>query len=396
MQIEGTHGPADESPKDSHRRNAAIPAYVIEHETKEVDGMTRLVRIVTALLLNLWRSLQYLFLFGWLRQLIELVRDLIGIGRRRGRLEDHRRGRDPRCHPECGTITPDVYRRADPMIYSQQYLREQGLAVTWNNPDIQLFRQGMPVSSSDLEADTDYEVVATIWNNSTEAPAVGLNVDFYYHDFGIGPAPLAIGSDTVVLPIKGAPGHPTQARSTWRTPSAAGHYCLKVQLNWLDDANPKNNLGQENTNVGVASSPAIFSFPVRNEATIRRVLTLTVDGYEIPPQMDCRDKPDKKRSDRRYPELATVAVFTPRTERQADWTYARVRHAPQSHPVPGGWIVELDPESLDLAPGETTMVNASIEPPDGFMGRQAININAVHGTELVGGVTLFVDSGQGR
>ena len=32
-------------------------------------------------------------------------------------------------------IRPDVYRRADPMIYSQFYLMEQGLAVTWDNPD---------------------------------------------------------------------------------------------------------------------------------------------------------------------------------------------------------------------------------------------------------------------
>lgn len=354
----------------------------------------RFIRILTALLLGLWHSLKYLFLLGWLRQLADLIRDLIGIGRRRSQLEDHRRGRDPRCHPECGKITPDVYRRADPMIYSQRYLREQGLAVTWDNPDIQLFRQGVPVPSSDLDADTEYEVVATIWNNSTEAPAIGLDVDFYYHDFGIGPAPLAIGSDTVTLPVKGAPGHPAKAQTTWKTPSA-GHYCLKVQLNWEDDANPKNNLGQENTNVGAASSPAVFEFPVRNEAVIRRVLRLVADGYRIPPPMDCRDKPEKKRSDRRYPELATVAVFTPRTERQADWTHARVRHGPQSHSVPEGWRVELEPESLDVGPGEARIVTASITPPDDFNGRQTININALHGTDLVGGITLFVDAGQG-
>ena len=77
---------------------------------------SRVTRILRALSLGIWHSLKYLVLFGWLRQIVDLIRDLTGIGCRRGQLEDHRRGRDPRCHPECGKITPDVYRRADPMI----------------------------------------------------------------------------------------------------------------------------------------------------------------------------------------------------------------------------------------------------------------------------------------
>ena len=167
--------------------------------------MKFLSRFIATLILALFNSLKYLVTLKWVRELIDLIREIVEICRRRERLDDHRRGRDPSCPPKCGKITPDVYQRADPLIYSQSYLREQGLAVTWNNPDIQLFRDGAPVSSSTLDADTEYEIRATIWNNSTEAPAVGLGVDFFLGDFGIGPGSNAIGSDVVTLPVKGAP-----------------------------------------------------------------------------------------------------------------------------------------------------------------------------------------------
>jgi len=351
-------------------------------------------RQIGALSRAFWSALKYLVLFVWLRELVELVRDLIGITRRRRDLEEHRRGRDPRCLPKrCGGISPDVYRRADPMIYSQRYLREQGLAVTWDNPDIQLYREGVAVPSSLLEAGTEYEIRAQIWNNSADAPAVGLDVEFVFHDFGIGEAPIAIGSDVVTLPVKGAPGHPAFARSMWTTPNTPGHYCLKVQLNWADDANPRNNLGQENTNVGTASSPAVFRFPVRNDSAVRRLLRLTVDAYVPPEPIDCRQRPGKKRSDREHPELVLAKAFIPVSEQAADWTLARIRHGPDAHPVPQGWVVEVNPNELELSAGETRDIDVSVTPPDGFLGRQAINVNAMHGTDLVGGVTLLVDAG---
>jgi hypothetical protein len=348
-------------------------------------------------LLTLFRSLVpallYLLLFRWLRQIVELVRDLLGVARRRKDLEHHRRGRDPHCIPKrCGAIPPDVYKRPDPMIYSQRYLREQGLAVTWDNPDIQLYRNGVPVSSSSLDAGTQYEIRAQVWNNSTDAPAVGLDVDFFFHDFGIGPAPITIGSDTITVPVKGAPGHPAIARTLWTTPATPGHYCVKVQLNWADDANPKNNLGQENTDVGTASSPALFRFTVRNESTVRRTLRLVADAYVIPDPIDCRERPKKKTTEREHPELVLTKGFIPATERDADWTLARSRHGPDTHPVPPGWSVEFAPGELDLAAGEARETEVSITPPDAFIGQQAINVNAMHGTDLVGGVTLVVET----
>ena len=354
--------------------------------------MRRMSGLIGAVLGALRNAIVYLISVQWLREVIELVLDLIAIHRRSEKLEDSRRARDPRCRPVCGKVSPDVYRRADPMIYSQRYLIEQGLAVTWNNPDIQLYENGQPVSSSQLKPNTEYEVRATIWNNSTQAPAVGLGVDFYYHDFGIGPAPINLGSDTVTLPVKGAPGHPATARATWRTPQA-GHYRLLVRLNWADDANPKNNIGQENTRVGAAQSPAAFEFPVRNEADVRRTLRLVADSYEIPQRIDCRERPTKKDSDRRYPALVTRPVFVPLTEEEGDWTLARFRHGAERFPVPPGWRVEIQPTTLTLNAGETRQVQVSVTPPDDFAGEQTINVNAMRGTDLAGGVTLFVSAG---
>ena len=42
------------------------------------------------------------------------------------------------------------------MIYSQYYLMSKGLAVTWDNPDIQLFDGAKAVSSSGLTPGQTY------------------------------------------------------------------------------------------------------------------------------------------------------------------------------------------------------------------------------------------------
>ena len=45
-----------------------------------------------------------------------------------------------------------------------------------------------------------------------------------------------------------------------------------------------------------------------------------------------------------------------------------------------------------LAVGPTDMRRSiDITAPDGFLGRQALNVNAFDGARLVGGVTLYVD-----
>ena len=65
------------------------------------------------------------------------------------------------------------------MIYDQYYLMSLGLVVSWQNPDIQILRNGVPVASAyDLEPATTYEIVATIWNGSTSGVISGMPVSF--------------------------------------------------------------------------------------------------------------------------------------------------------------------------------------------------------------------------
>lgn len=334
--------------------------------------------------------LLYLLALRWLTEIIELIRKRLEVHRRGEHLRDIRRGRPLRCSPRCAVVRPEVYKRADPLIYSQLYLMEQGLAVTWDNPDIQLFEAGIPVPSSKLNADTVYEVVATIYNNSTEAPAVGLPVELSFRTFGVGAAVVPVGMTKVNLPVKGSPQHPVRATIPWHTPAAAGHYCLMVRLVWPDDANPKNNLGQENTDVGIAASPATFRFPVRNEDTIRKRIRMTADAYVIPGRIPCRDKPSKKDSDRRHPTHKRLDVFIPPSEEAADWTLARVRHGPEAFPIPNGWTMAIDPVQFELGPGAVQEVTVIIDPPDDFRGERSFNVNAMYGSGLLGGVTLTV------
>jgi hypothetical protein len=338
---------------------------------------------------TLLRALVYLFALQWLTDFIAWIRRQSAVHRRGKHLRDVRRGRPLRCAPRCAVIPPDVYKRADPMIYSQRYLMEQGLAVTWDNPDIQLYEGGVAVPSSALKPNTDYEVVATIYNNSTQAPAVGLTVEFSFLSFGVGTTQTPIATVKVDLPVKGAPGHPALAKAIWHTPGT-GHYCLLVRLVWPDDANPKNNLGQENTNVGTATSPAVVTFPVRNDDTIRKQIRMTADAYVIPPRMNCKDRPRKQDSDRRYPNSKRTDIFIPPTEEEADWTLARVRHGGAAFPIPDGWTVDIAPLEFVLAAGAQQDVTVSVTPPNNFHGERAFNINAMHGSGLLGGVTFLV------
>lgn len=291
---------------------------------------------------------------------------------------------DPKGHGSQGHppsrpvyVPPHTYKRPDPLIYSQFYLKEQGLAVTWNNPDIQLLDDQQPVSSSGLAPGKKYTIRARIWNGSKEAAAVNLLVRFHYLSFGAGTVKHYIGQTLVTVPVKGAPGLPAFAAHDWTTPQAQGHYCIQVELVWPDDANPKNNLGQENVNVKKLNSPnATFEFTVRNDAAFRRLLRLRADAYALPPRDPCHE---------RHP--ASGGLWQ-RTEPDP---YAR--HRPALHPVPAGWKLAFTPgEALDLGPGEEQAVTVLVTAPDGFQGEQPINVNAFDGDRLVGGVTLYAHS----
>jgi hypothetical protein len=327
--------------------------------------LKRLVHSLLGLLANL--------LLAWLELLRALPLAKAIIGRRLRFLCKDRPRRDSarRCIP----VHEKVYRRPDPLIYSQQYLMAQGLAVTWDNPDISIRQAGVAVLPHALLPDTDYEIVARIWNGSTNAPAVHLPVRFSYLSFGIGTLKNAIDETFVNLGAKGSPGCPAFASVKWRTPNAPGHYCLQVELLWSDDANPFNNLGQTNTDVQPLSSPeATFVLAVGNDAGQRRLFRFEADGYEIPPLPQCADLPKGGES----PEARRTRIVR---------THGRDRH-----PLPAGWRVEVEPPSLALLPDEEKPVKVRvIAPVENFAGRRVVNLNGFADDAFVGGVTLYAE-----
>jgi hypothetical protein len=304
-----------------------------------------------------------------------------------------RMGKNEGSHGSCCIdLPPVVLKRADPLIYDQYYLMSMGLAVTWDNPDIQLFRGGVLVSPSDLQPATDYEVRIRVWNGSYDAPAIGLPVELSFLSFGIGPPSTAVGSDTVDLGPKASPTAPAFASITWKTPPTPGHYCLQARLVWPDDANPSNNLGQKNTQVVQAHSPAAIDFAVRNDAGMRREFHFEADAYAIPPVPACPPAPAPP-----TPRDRAAATTQGRlAESRTRWAAALATQGYGRFPLGPGWTVAFEPSHPSLGPGEQINVRATIEPPAVLTGRHAVNIHgfatpARRSTVLAGGVTLLVE-----
>jgi len=282
----------------------------------------------------------------------------------------------------CIPINEKSFTRPDPLIYSQYDLMARGYAVTWDNPDIELRKDGVSVPSSDLAPATEYEIVARIWNNSVDAVVVGLPVIFSYLNFGIGAKVNVIGATSVPrLGVKGGPDQPAFAGIKWTTPQTPGHYCLLVYLAPTDDSDFNNNLGQENIDVGKVHSPAAFTFRLGNQGTHDQVFRFEVDTYAIPPLEIC----DRRR------------VPHPPTRGRTRLVGATAPAAPPAHdrrkyPVPDGWSVDIDPAEPRLPSGGETSITVRITPPAGYFGRQPFNVNAFDSQGFVGGVTLYVEA----
>ena len=75
-------------------------------------------------------------------------------------------------------------------------------------------------------------------------------VKFSFLRFGIGQAITAIGASHANLSVKGGSACPAYTRHPWTMPATPGHYCLQIELIWIDDGNPDNNLGQHDTELG--------------------------------------------------------------------------------------------------------------------------------------------------
>src|SRR5712692_2975596 len=103
-----------------------------------MDALKRFVEFILVVLGDL--------LFGWVLALAELIRILYA--RLRACLISHRLpGRLRKTsNTHCVKISDPAFKRPDPMIYDQYYLMSQGIAVTWDNPDIRIELGGVPVS----------------------------------------------------------------------------------------------------------------------------------------------------------------------------------------------------------------------------------------------------------
>lgn len=381
---------------------------VIEAAVRSSIGLPgQLVRVVVLMLLYLWRLL--CFLLGILR------------------------GKPcrPRRPPStCGDeVPPQVRRKPDPCIYSQSYLKSQGLPVTWNNPDITITEpDGTPVPSGQLLPDHSYLVKARI-SNAAAYPALGVEVRCDFRDWGLGgpwlpilEPPAVVQEQVVVLHI--AHWASSTAVFRWRTPSAAGHFCLRVKIFHPDDKNPANNVGQENTRVIEAAPGDTVSarIMVENPSGVRTQLAVAGDTYRIPPDKWEFDRVTVQRelngdlvrvdagtnpvpipilSARSRIERWAVTSQRPGTKvtRQFYKGQERLFEAQRKAltPLPSGWALQIDGRPIaagvDLGPGEQREVDLQITvPPDAQPGQEiSINLGATdRARNALNGVTAIV------
>jgi hypothetical protein len=171
--------------------------------------------------------------------------------------EQKQPGGDP-----CVVVPGHLIRKPDPCIYSQFLLMQMNQPVTWDNPDVGLFRNGVEQYTYSLIADTDYEVRVTVHNASRDKAANGTQVKVQWIEFGAGSQirhPLAdLATNVAVWPATSV------VTTTWRTPATPGHCCIEVELNHPDDGNPANNRGWNNTQVHAAQSPVVRKIPIFN------------------------------------------------------------------------------------------------------------------------------------
>lgn len=328
----------------------------------------RILKLIGAILLSFVKILSYQWIVGLVDIFKRFLKALKTLWKRR-RLPHDQRHR----LTGCLTVNNPSFHRPDPCIYSQEYLIKLGLPVTWDNPDIALFLNGVQIDESQpLFPATKYEIEATIWNNSYDAPVVDMPVDFSFLSFGAATTSTPITTAKTTVGVKGGAHHPAKLRVPWITPGAGGHFCVQVKLIWIDDANPGNNLGQNNLNVAAAHSPAAFSFQLRNPFDKAYRFHLTADTYTL----------------QTLPECGTVSQSTEKRSTRIDRVVAR--HRAMNFGVPPGWGVEFTPGTPTLGPGAETTINASFTPPAGFTGEQRFNVNAYTDTLFAGGVTLIV------
>jgi hypothetical protein len=160
---------------------------------------------------------------------------------------------------------------------------------------------------------------------------------------------------------------------------------LQVSFAWIDDSNPDNNLGQKNTQVGVSHSPVAFEFQLRNSKRFVQNFRFETDSYAIPPLPSCVDRGGQNGNRTRGGRQGGSA------QRPFEPVKVPPQHDRQNYPLPAGWSVTFVPPNPQLTPEQEITVLATVIPPAGFIGRQAVNVHTFGEAGLAGGLTFYVE-----
>ena len=124
-------------------------------------------------------------------------------------------------------------------------------------------------------------------------------------------------------------------------------------------------------------SPVEFTFLLRNATLNPQSYRFEVDTYQIPELPFC---------DQRPPSRDDTSLDAGQTQ------VIPVQHERRNYPIPTGWAVSIEPSEPRLNPEEEQAIRVTVTPPDGFKGRQPVNVHAFHLDGLAGGVTVYVES----
>ncbi len=316
-----------------------------------------------------------------------------------------RRGLHRSRQTPCAEIPEPVERSPDPCLYSQSFLLKffPGQPVTWDNPDIELTEiDGSPVNSDSLLAAHEYLINATIHDASFN-PAIGVTVTCNYQSFGF--------SGLVSLPVETNPdGSPkvvvidisgwgkAKAIFQWKTPDAAGEFCLLVQCSHPADANTWNNLGQENTVVRRArrGEKVVVQARIANRSRERtQRVRFLVDTYEIPQrEAELRLRTTSAAAgSREAGEIRFPAGGRSGAVRYAYEGRDALLEANAATPrlIPDGWQVDLGGDEFDLAAAEERSLPVTIAiPSDAAAEVVTFNITSIPDQGEPGGITIRI------
>lgn len=335
------------------------------------------------------------------------------------------------CNPP---FPEEVMRRPDPCIYSQTYLAQQGLPVTWNNPDIWMAKLSTPnvieADSYHLQENTEYIVSVRVHNASTDL-ALGVKVRLLYRPWSFNSPDLlpvqTNGSGQEVIRYVNVPGMGSSiAQFIWRTPDVPpggnSHYCIQAHLSHPLDINPSNNLGQENTNVYSANSAHVkagetlqLNIPLFNFQHKQEAFRVVGDTYEIGKDRKIQLDLKKNVGTEKRPLYRQIANFRPSKQiagrgkwelsmnrfpirkvvraRYTGYEELREQLKKMRFPLPEGMILETQDAGTGLMMNRKEQKDIKVTlkvPPQAQTGESyTVNIKALtNNGALVGGVTL--------